>query len=199
MAITLADFTKIWASTSPLTPYSFSDANYQEGWNFVGATPPARQMWDSIQKNNDEKLKYIVDNFLPLSGGTMTGDLTLQNGSKAVSEEDVYYKAGDTLTLGTIYTTGLVTAGAKDMRVSVWTPKSMKNVGVTLTALTGGIRTVTGSYIETDGTNLYTKYECSASKLADNMLNLYLLSTNALSVTNNTPIAFAMSLTVSFT
>lgn len=73
MAITLADFTKIWASTSPLTPYSFTDANYQEGWNFVGSTPPARQMWDSIQKNNDEKLKYIVDNFLPLSGGTLTG------------------------------------------------------------------------------------------------------------------------------
>lgn len=73
MAITLADFTKIWASTSPLTPYSFSDANYQEGWNFIGATPPARQMWDSVQKQNDEKLKYIVDNFLPTAGGTMTG------------------------------------------------------------------------------------------------------------------------------
>lgn len=73
MAITLADFTKIWASTSPLTPYSFSDSNYQEGWNFIGSTPPARQMWDFIQKQNDEKLKYIVDNFLPTTGGTMTG------------------------------------------------------------------------------------------------------------------------------
>lgn len=73
MAITLADFTKIWASTSPLTPYSFSDSNYQEGWNFVGTTPPARQMWDSIQKQNDEKMEYIVNNFLPLSGGTLTG------------------------------------------------------------------------------------------------------------------------------
>ena len=67
MAITLADFTKIWASTSPLTPYSFSDANYQEGWNFVGSTPPARQMWDSIQKQNDEKAKFIVDNYMQKS------------------------------------------------------------------------------------------------------------------------------------
>ena len=75
MAITLTDFTKIWASTSPLTPYTFSESNYKEGWNFVGGTPPARQMWDSIQKQNDEKLKYIVDNFLPLAGGTITGDL----------------------------------------------------------------------------------------------------------------------------
>lgn len=76
MAITLADFTKIWASTSPLTPYSFSESNYKEGWNFIGGTPPARQMWDSIQNQNDEKMKYIVDNFLPTAGGTMTGVIT---------------------------------------------------------------------------------------------------------------------------
>ena len=75
MAITLADFTNIWASTSPLTPYSFSTSNYEEGWNFIGSTPPARQMWDSIQKQNDEKMKYIVDNFLPLTGGIMTGSI----------------------------------------------------------------------------------------------------------------------------
>ena len=50
MAITLADFNKIWASTSPLTPYSFSESNYKQGWNFVGSTPPARQMWDYLQK-----------------------------------------------------------------------------------------------------------------------------------------------------
>ncbi len=88
MAITLADFTKIWASTSPLTPYSFSDPNYQEGWNFIGSTPPARQMWDSIQKQNDEKLKYIVDNFLPLSGGTMTGNLTIHSTNAKVTVND---------------------------------------------------------------------------------------------------------------
>ena len=63
MAITLADFDKIWASTSPLTPYNFSEVNYKQGWNFVGATPPARQMWDSIQKANDEKFKFLRDNF----------------------------------------------------------------------------------------------------------------------------------------
>ena len=92
MAITLADFTKIWASTSPLTPYSFSESNYKEGWNFVGATPPARQMWDSIQNQNDEKLKYIVDNFLPLDGGTMTGaisfDETGQIGYRATTHTE---------------------------------------------------------------------------------------------------------------
>ena len=61
--VTWDDFDKIWASTSPLTPYEFSDPNYSQGWNFVGSTPPARQMWDSIQKKNDEKFKYLRDNF----------------------------------------------------------------------------------------------------------------------------------------
>ena len=85
MAITIDDFSKIWASTSPLTPYAFSEDNYKQGWNFIGGTPPSRQMWDFIQKQNDEKLKYLLDNFddyakktdlddyLPLAGGTMTG------------------------------------------------------------------------------------------------------------------------------
>ena len=61
--VTWDDFDKIWASTSPLTPYTFSSANYASGWNFIGSTPPARQMWDSIQKKNDEKFKFLRDNF----------------------------------------------------------------------------------------------------------------------------------------
>lgn len=61
MAITIDDFNKIWASTSPLTPYTFSDANYRQGWNFVGATPPSRQMWDSWLKMTDEKCQYLYN------------------------------------------------------------------------------------------------------------------------------------------
>ena len=59
MAITKDDFEKIWASTSPLTPYTFNDAQYKEGWNFVGSTPPSRQMWDAFMQGADEKLKYL--------------------------------------------------------------------------------------------------------------------------------------------
>lgn len=73
MAINITDFDKIWASSSPLTPYTYTDANYEEGWNFVGSTPPARQMWDGYMKWSDEKQQWIVNNFLPLSGGTLTG------------------------------------------------------------------------------------------------------------------------------
>jgi microcystin-dependent protein len=78
MTVTKDDFEKVWASQSPLTPYEFSESKYKEGWNFIGGTPPSRQMWDFLQKQNDEKSKYLFDNFdnyLPLSGGTLTGDV----------------------------------------------------------------------------------------------------------------------------
>ena len=82
MAITKDDFNKIWASTSPLTPYKFSKSQYKEGWNFIGSTPPSRQMWDYLQKNNDEKMQYLANNYLPLSGGTMTGSIRYVDNGK---------------------------------------------------------------------------------------------------------------------
>lgn len=91
MAITLSDFDKIWASTSPLTPYSFTEDNYKQGWNFVGATPPARQMWDFLQKQNDEKAKYIVDNYLPLTGGNVKSAVFLQ---RAVDDSWIQFNGG---------------------------------------------------------------------------------------------------------
>jgi len=129
MAINLTDFDKIWASNSPLTPYSFSDANYEEGWNFVGATPPARQMWDGFFKWSDEKQQYIVQNFLPLSGGTMTGTLTLDDGGTALST------AGGTMT-------GIITA-----------PQFFANRGVTndYLAIAGGTDANSGAMLTLSG------------------------------------------------
>ena len=108
MAITTADFNKIWASTSPLTPYEFSESNYKEGWNFVGATPPSRQMWDFLQKNTDEKIKYIYTNMIPcgivqaFAGNTVPDGWLLCDGS-AVSRTDyadLYTVIGDTYGAG---------------------------------------------------------------------------------------------------
>ena len=100
MAITIDDFDKIWASTSPLTPYSFGESNYKEGWNFIGSTPPARQMWDSIQNKNDEKTKFLLDKFreyLPLAGGTMTGGIEY----KGTNNEPFFFGSyGDGATFG---------------------------------------------------------------------------------------------------
>lgn len=104
MAFTTDDFDKIWASTSPLTPYSFSESNYKEGWNFIGSTPPARQMWDYLQKLTDEKIQYIYNNMIPtgivqaFAGSTTPQGWLLCDGS-AVSRTDyadLYAVIGDT-------------------------------------------------------------------------------------------------------
>lgn len=111
MAFTTDDFNKVWASTSPLTPYEFSETTYKEGWNFIGATPPARQMWDSIQKSNDEKSKFLYElaqMIVPVgvvqafAGSTTPQGWLLCDGS-AVSRTDyadLYAVIGDTYGVG---------------------------------------------------------------------------------------------------
>jgi hypothetical protein len=111
MAFTTDDFGKIWASTSPLTPYEFSENNYKEGWNFVGATPPSRQMWDYLQKQNDEKAQWLYLNVvqgIPIgvvqayAGNTVPDGWLLCDGS-AVSRTDyaeLYAVIGDTYGVG---------------------------------------------------------------------------------------------------
>ena len=58
------DYSKIWASSSPLIPYSFSDADYLDGWNFLGAVPPDRRMFDAWQNQADQKMLWLKNNML---------------------------------------------------------------------------------------------------------------------------------------
>ena len=53
------DFSKIWASNSPLPTYTFSDADYLTGWDFVGSAPPTKNEFDAWFKLVDEKLNYL--------------------------------------------------------------------------------------------------------------------------------------------
>ena len=53
------DFSKIWASNSPLPEYTFSDADYLTGWDFVGSAPPTKNEFDAWFKMVDEKLNYL--------------------------------------------------------------------------------------------------------------------------------------------
>lgn len=55
------DFSKIWASNSPLPEYTFSDADYLEGWDFVGSAPPTKNEFDAWFKMVDTKLKWLYD------------------------------------------------------------------------------------------------------------------------------------------
>ena len=53
------DFSKVWASNSPLPAYTFSDADYLTGWDFVGSAPPTKTEFDAWFKLVDEKLNWL--------------------------------------------------------------------------------------------------------------------------------------------
>ena len=55
------DFSKIWASSSPLPEYTFTDAEYVEGWEFVGSAPPTKNEFDAWFRLVDTKLKWLYD------------------------------------------------------------------------------------------------------------------------------------------
>ena len=57
----MPDFSKIWATNSPLPTYTFTDAEYLEGWDFVAAAPPTKNQFDAWFKQTDEKLKWLYD------------------------------------------------------------------------------------------------------------------------------------------
>ncbi len=53
------DFSKVWASNSPLTAYTWSDADYLSGWYSVGSTPPSKQQFDAWMNASDLKMQYL--------------------------------------------------------------------------------------------------------------------------------------------
>jgi len=55
------DFSKIWASASPLPAFTFTDAEYTEGWDFVGSAPPTKNQFDAWFRYVDERLKWLFD------------------------------------------------------------------------------------------------------------------------------------------
>lgn len=175
MAFSTDDFSKIWASTSPLTPYGFSESNYKEGWNFVGATPPARQMWDSIQKSNDEKSQWLYLNVVQgipvgvvqaFAGATTPQGWLLCDGS-AVSRTDyadLYAVIGDTYGAGD---------GSTTFNLPNLVDKFVEGSATSGTEKTAGLPNIVGHFdVEprTNGTaivwaddNLFKSYPSTAS------------------------------------
>lgn len=145
MAITTDDFNKIWASTSPLTPYSFSESQYKEGWNFIGSTPPSRQMWDFLQKNNDEKMQYLLNNLVPTgcvqayAGNTTPQGWLLCDGS-AVSRRDY---AALFAVIGTTYGRG---NGSTTFNLPNLVDKFVEGSATSETVKSAGLPNITGSF-----------------------------------------------------
>ena len=57
----MPDFSKIWATNSPLPEFNFTDEEYLTGWDFVAAAPPTKNQFDAWFRQTDEKLKYLYD------------------------------------------------------------------------------------------------------------------------------------------
>lgn len=94
MAITPSDFLKIWASNADTPEYTFSEADYLKGWDFVGNLPPTRAQWNAMQKSTDEKMKYVFANFgAPLTASTVAG-MTMQNRVYVYTGSETGYTAG---------------------------------------------------------------------------------------------------------
>lgn len=55
------DFSKVWASNSPLPEYTFSDADYLTGWDFVGSAPPTKNEFDAWFRLVDTKLNWLYN------------------------------------------------------------------------------------------------------------------------------------------
>lgn len=88
MAITQDDFKKVWASTSSVPEYTFSDTDYKNGWEFVGNLPPTRAMWDELQRKNDEKMHFLQEN------GSMCFDSVTDMKSSNLDAEQTAFTKG---------------------------------------------------------------------------------------------------------
>ena len=183
MAFTTDDFNKVWASTSPLTPYEFSESNYKEGWNFIGGTPPARQMWDYLQKQNDEKAQWLYLNVvqgIPIgvvqafAGATTPQGWLLCDGS-AVSRTDyadLYAVIGDTYGAGDGATTfnvpnlvdkfveGSATSGTVK---SAGLPNIIGQLSIVGSSIAAPFYSIQGAFEKFDNRDYFTKVETGGS------------------------------------
>ena len=57
----MPDFSKIWATNSPLPEFNFTDSEYLTGWDFVAAAPPTKSQFDAWFRLTDQKLQWLYD------------------------------------------------------------------------------------------------------------------------------------------
>lgn len=57
----MPDFSKIWATNSPLPEFNFTDSEYLTGWDFVAASPPTKSQFDAWFRLTDQKLQWLYN------------------------------------------------------------------------------------------------------------------------------------------
>lgn len=106
------DFSKVWASDSPLPEYTFSDADYVTGWDFVGSAPPTKNEFDAWFKLVDTKLNWLYSQLQTTASklypvGSVyisfnsTSPATLFGGTWTRLKDSVLMAAGDTYAINT--------------------------------------------------------------------------------------------------
>ena len=63
------NFQKIFASGAS-SQIDWTDDNYLKGWGYLGNVPPSYQSFDSLQRLNDLKFKYLYDEFMGIETNT---------------------------------------------------------------------------------------------------------------------------------
>lgn len=88
MAVSKPDFTRQFGSAkADLTPVS--NANYAQGWDFVGSTPPSKNDFTYLQNLADQRLIWLYENYnagrlLGVKVMTTTGTYTKSEGCNRI-------------------------------------------------------------------------------------------------------------------
>lgn len=133
-----------------------------------------------------------------LSSGVGYDILTSKPGTGSL-----YYGTGETYS-ASIETTicGYVSAGTTSIQLSVWLPKSLEQISsISVTALKGALRGISGYINGWADTDILTQsgITVSAVRTTPNCIRIGIKSSSAYTnVTNNTPVAFSGTFTLSF-
>lgn len=176
---------------SDVTPTDIPEGT--NGWLVVlkGKTGVLKQIWYRFGSAGNHFRSFIRTRF--------NDDLGWSNWQRLITENDMYYKNGDTVVIDYHTVGGSVTGGSKDLQFSIVLPKSLKNIkSFTINSLQATARGVNGYITGLNGNAIKVSdsdISYSNSAIAsENILNVRLARNDVYgNVVNNTPVALALT------
>lgn len=110
------------------------------------------------------------------------------------TEDDIYYKDGDTYETTAYYYLGsMLSSGAKRIYATIFTSKSLKKIKtITVNNYNISARKVTGGYLLSDTTPDTFDGICVAQVVGENAISIFWTSNVAFAETNNTPVGISL-------
>ena len=151
-----------------------------------------------------------IAGIIPSKTSQLTNDsdfVTSSDISSAISEAAEAarkYSAGDTFDAANLQVAGILTQSSQNLYLTVYLPKSVEDVNVTVSVLRGYIRGVDGYLDNTSNVAqdyLSSSYTTTVSKKTENIVQITVAKSTAFTnCTNNTPVSMhATEITLSFT